>query len=286
MQGFLSTKPGFKEISSGRFESTHEGIQSEITGFNAEEVSNIGPVEVSCTAPAGVEVYHAQINGEGSSTTTSPSSTTTSTTSSTTSSSTTTTTSSTTSSTTSVSTTTTSRLHVKINDKLTGSVSIRKLGFQKINLPEGCTFIGEAEIPGSFEANTKCPPFTSKLKIFGLPATIGLELVQSEPVKGTIVPQENGKLKITGTAKENIKVTSVGLLGLNLPVNCQTAEPVVFGLSSEVTVEELLTKGTSSSGETKLPAIHCSGFLSGCIGSLLTILISGPNNPYVLAIEP
>ena len=73
---------------------------------------------------------------------------------------------------------------------------------------------------------------------------------------------------------------------MTLPASCQTAQPVVFPLSSEVTVEELLTKGTSSSGETTLPAVHCGGFLGSCIGSLLTILMSGPNNPYVFAITP
>ena len=177
-------------------------------------------------------------------------------------------------------------LKVKLNDKLTGSSRSRSSQNQQINLPEGCTFIGEGEIPGPFEANTKCPPFSAKLKILGLPSTLGLELVQVQPAKGTITPQENGKLLIKGSTTDNIKINSLGLLGLNLPVSCVTSSPVVFPLSAEATAAELLTTGATSTGTTTLPSVHCGGLLGGVVGSLITVLMSGPNNEFSFTIAP
>ena len=152
----LSAIPGFREVSSGHFESTGEGILSEITGFDENGEADVGPVQVACTAPENVVVYSAPIVGEGATTGPTvgpcgrpycPPETTRTT----------------------LPTTTTSRCPGgpdcggPLNDKLTGSVTVHKLR-QSITLPEGCTFRGIGEIPGLFEANTKCPPFTAELQ--------------------------------------------------------------------------------------------------------------------------
>ena len=112
--------------------------------------------------------------------------------------------------------------------------------------------------------------------------------VQSEPVKGAfeLDPHKEGNLLVTGTAKDNIEITSVGLLGLTIATSCKTEEPVVFGLHSSRSPTELLTIGATSSGETTLPAVQCGGPLGGVAGSLLTLLMSGPHNPYTLTIAP
>jgi hypothetical protein len=283
-----SPNPGFTGSGSS-FTSTHKGIQSELNGFSEPEPGKfekvIGPLETSCTEPKASVQSETPIEGEvggGTTTTTTNAPPTT----------TTTTAAATTTTTTAAATTTTTTCtshcgtHIKLNDKLTGFLKVKKLQNQKIVLPEGCTFIGEAEIPGEFEANTACPPFNATFKILGLPATIGLELIEAGPVKGTITPQASGKLLIEGTAKDNIKINSLGLLGLNLPVNCISAEPVVFPLKSEATAGELLTVGTSTTGFTTLPAVKCQGLLGGVVGSLLTLLMSGPGNEYNLGIKP
>ena len=290
--GTLGTAPGYREVSTNKFEATGEGILSEITGFNESGEANVGPVQVACTVPGNEEVYDAPILGEGTTSTESvnateetgpcgsrtavltcrPESTSTShplPTASTTS------------------TTTPCGICVQINDKLTGSVTVHKLG-QAINLPVGCTFRSTSvSVPGSFEANTRCPAFTASLKILGLLRTsLGLNIVESGPVTGAITPLENGKLQIKGTAKDNIEITSVGLLGLTIPTACKTAEPVVFGLDSANTPAELITTGATSSGETTLPAVQCGGPLGGVVGTLFTALMSGPHNPYTLTIAP
>lgn len=271
----VDSSPGIKETSSGHFESTGEGILIEVTGYNELGEADVGPVQTACTAPEHLIVAAIPINGESSSTTTATTTTATTT------------------------TTTTPRCPGgpdcggPLNDKLTGSVTVHKLR-QSITLPEGCTFRGIGEIPGPFEANTKCPPFTATFKLFGglIRTTLGLNVVESEPVKGKFAVEENPSppgpaiIHMTGTARDNIEVTSVGLFGLTIPVSCKTAEPVVFAIDSKRTAEELLTIGATSSGETTLPAVQCGGPLGGIVGSLFTALMSGANNAYTLTIAP
>ena len=275
--GTVDTAPGFREKTAGHFESTGEGIQAEATGFNENGEANLGPVEVSCTAPANVVVADVPISGEGTS-----SSTTATESTATTESSTTTTESTTT-------TTTPHVLKVTLDDKLSGSLEVKKLANQQINLPEGCTFIGEGEIPGALAANTKCPPFSAPVVAstpLGPLSSLGLEFNESEPVRGTITPGEESKLLIRGTAKDNIRITRLGLLTASLATDCETNEPAVFPISAEATAPELVGKGASSSGETTLPPVHCSGLLGSVEGSLITTLMSGPGNHYQFTIAP
>lgn len=270
----IGTEAGYKEVTPGHVESTNEGIQSEITSFDESGEANIGPVQVACTLPANVVLSALPITGEGSPTTTSSSTTTTKTTATT--------------------TTTTPELPgpchdicPSIDDKLTGSVTIRKLQ-QKIALPTGCTFQGELRPPSGPFANIKCPPFTAPIKLFGaLQVTVGLRLNGSEPVTGgTELNEPPGMVTITGTARENVEITSLGAFGQIVPLSCKTAEPVVFALNWSATQQELITTGATTHGEATLPAVQCNGFAGGLVGSLLTLVISGSNNPYTLTIAP
>ena len=274
--GTVDTAPGFKETTAGHFASTGEGIQAEATGVNENGEANLGPVEVSCTAPANVVVADVPISGEGTSSSTGTTESAT--------------TSASTTATTSTETTTTPHvIKVTLNDKLSGSLDVKKLANQQINLPEGCTFIGQGEIPGAFAANTQCPPFSAPVIAstpLGPLSSLGLEFNESEPVKGTITPGEESKLLIRGTAKDNIRITRLGLLTANLATDCETNEPAVLPISAEATAPELVGKGASSSGETTLPPVHCSGLLGSVEAALITTLMSGPGNHYQFTIAP
>jgi hypothetical protein len=280
----VNSEPGFKEVGVGEFEATGKGIVSSLEGVNAEGGHVIGPLPVVCTAPKGVILSTLPI-GEGP-----PISTTSS--------------SSTTSSTTSTTTSTTTSAHSTTicgvpcgcggggvcptfeNWKLTGSLTDKRQG-QKISLPEGCTFNGEAAIPGPLEGRTFCPPFTASLKLFGfLPTAVGLDLTESERMRGSILAAGEGKLTFKATDKENLALTSIGILGLTIPTNCATAEPIVFPLESTAPASSFAT-GVTFNGETTLPAVQCQGGLLGSLfGRVLTALLSGPNNPFTLAIAP
>jgi hypothetical protein len=172
------------------------------------------------------------------------------------------------------------------NWKLTGSLTVKKLD-QTINLPAGCTFNGKATVPGPVEGNTHCPPFTASVKILGLvPTTLGLELVQVQPVKGTITPAGGGNLLFKATTSDNINITSVAILGLTIPTSCMTAEPILFPLETTAPSSALAT-GATFNGEVTLPKVKCGGgFLGVVFGGVLTQLMSGPNNPFTFTIAP
>jgi hypothetical protein len=269
----VSPEPGFKEIGAGEFEATGKGIVSTLEGVNEKGEHVIGPLTVTCTASAELARIPIVAGPTSSTSTTSTSSTTSTTT--------------TTTSATTAHTTSSSGTEVTFqNWKLTGSLTDKKLG-QTITLPAGCTFNGQATVPGPVEGNTKCPPFTASVKILSLiPTTLGLELTESEPIKGTITSAGGGNLTFKATAKDNIVITSVALMGLKIPSTCTTKEPVVFPLETTAPSSALAT-GTTFKGETTLPAVKCGGgFLGIVFGGVLTQLMSGPNNPFTLTIEP
>jgi hypothetical protein len=172
------------------------------------------------------------------------------------------------------------------NWKLTGSLTDKKLA-QTITLPSGCTFNGHATVPGPLEGNTACPPFTSSVKILSfVSTTLGLELNESEPIKGSISEAGGGNLTFKATAKDNIVINSVSLLGLKIPASCATSTPAVFPLETTAPSSALAT-GATFKGETTLPSVKCGGgFLGILFGNILTSLMSGPNNAFTFTIEP
>jgi hypothetical protein len=276
----VNSEPGFTETAptgSGEYEATGKGIVSTLEGVNEAGGHVIGPLPVVCTAPKGVILSTLPVCACTHSTASSTTSSTTSTTTSTTS--------------TTMTTSITEPCGTGIcptfeNWKLTGSVTDKKQG-QTISLPAGCTFNGEAAVPGPLAGSTFCPPFTASLKLFGfLPTSIGLILAESERLHGSFTIAGPGELTLKITAKENLAITSIGILGLTIPANCTTAEPIVFPLESTAPATSFGT-GATFSGETTLPAVQCQGgLLSSLFGRVLTALLSGPNNPFTLAIAP
>ena len=248
----VDPRAGFVEEAEAGFKATGKGIVSEIEGYNAKDEKVIGPLTVACTAPKGVTVATIPITAPPTTTTTSSASPTTTTTTTTSSVPTTTT------------TTSAGPTEVKfVNWKLKGFLKDKKLN-ESINLPEGCTFNGHAVIPGELEANTACPSFTATVKLVDdLPSQMGLEFTEAGPVKGSITAgKTGGDLLFKATAKDNITVTSIALLGLKIPTACETSEPVVFPLEAEAPASALAT-GLTVSGTTTLPSVKCNGGLLG-----------------------
>jgi pimeloyl-ACP methyl ester carboxylesterase len=173
---------------------------------------------------------------------------------------------------------------------VSGSLTDKRQG-QAITLPEGSAFNGLAELStqtgaGSVEGDFSFPPFSSTLRIFGLlPTSFGLTLAQVGPAKGTIGEAEAGRETLTLPVKLNLGITSLKILGLTIPTQCATAEPIALDLVTTRTREELLFKGWSFTGTTTLPKIRCEGgFLGSLFGFVLSSLLSGPENPYAIAV--
>jgi hypothetical protein len=263
VQVTLNSAPGYTEAETG-FKATGKGIVSNVSAYNGES-KIIGPLAVDCNPPSGVVLGEAGIVPGKVETTT------------------------TTTTTVSTSTTTTVEAPPTVpfkNWKLTGSLTVKKLN-EKITLPAGSTFNGSATIPGALTGDTSVPPFSASIKLFGfVPTTLGVTFTESGHVTGTVTPVAGGNLLIKGTSKDNIGITGVGFLGLNIPVSCKTNEAVTFPL--EATASPLaLSKGLTFSGTTTLPKVTCSGGLLGALfGPIISELLAGPNNAFSLTIAP
>ena len=173
---------------------------------------------------------------------------------------------------------------------LKGSLTAHKAATTLFTLPEGSRFNGHATVPGALEGNTSVPAFKSTVRFLGiLPVTLGLTFNEAGPVTGTIAsdPAHSGNELIKATAKDTIGLTSVTILGLTVPTSCQTQEALTLPLEASEPLSQLTTKGAAFSGETTIPAFRCSGNAVGnVLGSVVTLLVSGPKNPFTLSIEP
>jgi hypothetical protein len=159
------TTPGFRPTAAGGYESTHEGIQSETTGYSEENTRVIGPIEVSCTAPPGISEAEIQIVAPSSSTTTTTSSaateTTTSATTETTSSASTTTTSAATTTVSSSSTSTASANAPVVqavepgSGRLAGGTPVRVVGLHLSAIEERCVAVNIASCKVSVHFGSK-----------------------------------------------------------------------------------------------------------------------------------
>jgi hypothetical protein len=177
---------------------------------------------------------------------------------------------------------------------LSGSLTDAKLE-QTITLPAGSTFTGSGELntetgAGSLTGKISVPAFAQTLKLFGLiPVTLGLRIGQATPSAGTLTRSEvtPGDEVLALQLGVNLHIDSVSLLGLTIPTECATVEPVALGVSQTLSLEELRTGGFGSSGSTALPPFTCEGGLLGWVfGEVLTGILSGPNNSYTLSAKP
>lgn len=188
-------------------------------------------------------------------------------------------------------------------------MTVRKLN-QTITLPPGSEFEGPADlelnegpehIHGTVNGTITVPPFKTTLTVLGVPTPVevGITFGQVGQVEGTITSlprsacgftqeQElhNGCLEVKSPATVNIGLTGPFALGLGLPTHCETTTPVVIGAHDVVSFLELLYYGVESSGKLTIPSLRCDGLEGPLLGPALTAAMSGPGNPYEVALTP
>jgi len=191
------------------------------------------------------------------------------------------------------------------NYAVSGTLTPKKLG-EPVTLPKGSTFNGSAPFtalpptPGwsaTVKGQLSVPPFEASLKLVGLiPTNVGITFTEVGTSEGTIEPAPEADCAnavlpgpcatMNVTSKAVLGITEVGLLGIGVPVTCRTSEPVVFDLSTTLTFEELSELGPHFAGTVTIPPIECDGLEGLLVAPLLTTLMSGPDNPYSLNINP
>ena len=191
------------------------------------------------------------------------------------------------------------------NWKLSGSLTVKKLN-EPVVLPKGSTFNGVAEvtrfnateIEGVLTGKIFVPPFKASLKIAGLiPTTVGVTFTQVGNAEGTMSTASpttpacaNARFKgicvlTSVNTKAIVGLTVVGVLGIEVPTQCHTSEPLDFHLTNVSTLSELIETGPSFTGTVTIPSITCQGLTGLVLGPAITLVMSGPENPYSLKIN-
>jgi hypothetical protein len=194
---------------------------------------------------------------------------------------------------------------VPLTRVVSGSLTAKK-SQQTVTLPEGSTFNGIAEfsvenpagvvlLNGTLTGSVFVPPFnaTVTLPILGTstPVTMGITFTQVGQTEGIIKPGtgcsgEGACVTLTAPARADVGFSVVGILGIKVPLHCETSEPIELALTQTLQFQELILKGNHFTGTTTIPPIKCPGLQGVVLGPALTTALSGPENPYSIAITP
>jgi len=168
------------------------------------------------------------------------------------------------------------------NWQVGGSLGVKKLN-QDIQLPPGSVFNGGITSQLGIEGHTTIPDFTTTIKLLGLlPNHIGLSITETAPTTGTIQPNPDGTATTKVTVSSNIRIKSlrVGVLPVPVGRNCHTSSPVILNLADTGVLD--VFSGFAFEGIYTIPK------LTGCglVTPTLNLLMAGPNNPYALTLKP
>lgn len=161
---------------------------------------------------------------------------------------------------------------------LNASIDLKTLK-QTVLLPKDSTFTADSNMTiNRLNGTMNVPNFKQTLKIVGLPVTVGLSVKPNGLTSGSVTLDNEGKLKIQGTAYADITVSSL----YGLPIGeCKTTSPVAFPLNFEGPISSLGNGNLTFSGTTTFPQ------LKGCsISAVLSTLMSGSGQKFTFNVTP
>ncbi|TAL21551.1 MAG: Triacylglycerol lipase [Aquabacterium sp.] len=167
---------------------------------------------------------------------------------------------------------------------LVASMGLKTLG-QTVKLPTTSTFTADTDLTSKQLKNgvLSVPDFTAKLSLLWIiPIDVKLSVTPVGSASGSATLDNAGKLHVHGSQSANLKIQTVGSLGINIPTGCSTSSPVVFPLDFDGPVSALGNGQLTFAGTTSFPS------LSGCglYGPLLSTLMSGPGQTYSFTVVP
>ena len=161
---------------------------------------------------------------------------------------------------------------------LAATVDLKTLK-QTVVMPAASTFTANADMTAQrLNGSLAIPDFKQWLKIIGLPIQVGLSVKPAGETTGTVALDNNGRLKIQGTAYADITITS--LLGIPFG-ECKTSTPVAFPINFEGPVSSLGNGKLTFTGTTSFPLIK------GCfVSAILSAFMSGSGQTYTFTVSP
>jgi hypothetical protein len=165
---------------------------------------------------------------------------------------------------------------INVHYAVTGTVYLAKLS-TTVSLGSGNLAVTDDLTTGAVSSELTLPPSTVSTKVLGfIPVTATAEMTQNGPATGTVSGNN-----ITSTASVSMKLTSLSVAGLNIPVggNCGT-DPFTVSLSSGAGFT--ISGGGPLSGTFTLPPFHHCGLET----FLLNLTIPGGGNTFNVTLGP
>lgn len=161
---------------------------------------------------------------------------------------------------------------------LTANVGLKTLA-QTVYLPAASSFTADTDITAkTLKGSLSVPDFKQSLKILGIGSQVGMRITPVGDTTGTATLDNNGILKVHGTAYADITITSLSGVPFG---DCKTQTPVKFPLDFEGPVSSLGNGGLTFTGSTSFPLIK------GCIISgILSAFMSGSGQTYSFTVAP
>jgi len=164
------------------------------------------------------------------------------------------------------------------NYKVGGTLTVKKLN-QSITLPAGSTFNGSANVTqGTLSGHVAIPTFTSTIRVLGIPTQVTTQLVEAQPVQGTVKLDPDFTTHIRSTTSATLYIRKLRLGLLSVPTTCRTVSPVKLTLN----YDGPFSFPINFNGTTTIPPLVGCGLLGPTLGTLL----SGPGNAYHLTLSP
>ncbi len=165
---------------------------------------------------------------------------------------------------------------------LSGAVTEKKSGIS-LEVPKGATLSAEGDLTNEkLTATFTIPPIKQTITVLGLPVQVSGSLTPTGPASGKVSLTNEGVLSESAAGSAFMKVGSISLGFLRVPIGCTTSEPIALPLSVSEPVNQLASGGFTTKTEVTVPPF------SGCglFGPILTSLMSGPENSITLTAAP
>jgi hypothetical protein len=164
------------------------------------------------------------------------------------------------------------------NYRVGGSLTVKKLN-QSIALPAGSTFNGSANVTqGTLSGHVSIPTFTSTIRVLAVPTQVTTQLVEAQPVEGTVKLDPDFTTHIRSTTSAILYIRKLRLGLLSVPTTCRTSSPIKLTLNYDGPFSFPINFG----GTTTIPSLTGCGLL----GPTLGLLLSGPGNAYHITLSP
>jgi hypothetical protein len=162
--------------------------------------------------------------------------------------------------------------------KVGGTLTVKKLN-QSITLPAGSTFNGSANVTqGTLSGHVSIPTFTSTIRVLGIPTQVTTQLVEAQPVQGTVKLDPDLTTHIRSSTSATLYIRKLRLGLLSVPTTCRTVSPIQLTLN----YDGPFSFPINFNGTTTIPPLVGCGLLGPTLGALL----SGPGNAYHLTLSP